>query len=94
MDKSKPPIGDLESLHIVVCKKPLDHVEGPARGEPWVFVEEETYLFPLVLIHLSAEPVLSLRLFQPELELLNPDLIVAVHVFVQLLEPREHRTRR
>ena len=50
----------LDSLHVFMHEKSLNHIKGPARGKPRMPVEKETSMFPLVLVHLRAESDVSL----------------------------------
>ena len=68
--------------------------EGPTGREPGVLVQELAAMSALMFIDLGTTSHMALRLFHSELELLRPLGTVSVHVFVQLLQPREHCTRR
>ena len=75
----------LYSLDVVVIEELLDLVHCPARGKPWMFMKEESSVFPLMLANLNTTSDVSLGLLHAELELLHPDLVVAIHVFVEFL---------
>ena len=51
-------------------------------------------MFPLVFVYLGANAHISFGLLHSDLELLKPLRTVAIHELIQLLELREHRTRR
>ena len=51
-------------------------------------------MLPLMLINLSTESNIHLGLLHAQLGLLHPDLVVAIHVFVEFLQSREHGTRQ
>ena len=69
----------LHTLHVVIVEELVDLRHGPAGSKPRVFVKEVSSVFPLVLVDLGAKADIPLGLFHAQLELLHPDLVVAIH---------------
>ena len=83
-----------DALHVGLLQQVLDLHKSPTRRQPRMFVQKVTSMFPLVVVELDAEAQLPLRLLDALAELGHPQLVATVHVFVQLLQAAEERTRR
>ena len=76
----------LHTLHVVVVEKLVNLGHGPAGCETRVFVRKVSSVLPLVLVDLGAEADIPLGLLHAQLELLHPELVVAIHIFIAFLQ--------